>query len=168
MQTDGKGVSGSLHWQHVNAQDTIAMFSPMGGKIAEVHTSTDNVTLTSNDGKTYSAVDAETLTEQTLGWRMPVRNLSDWIVGRPARSTANTLDTASWDNQGKLTKLYEDGWEVNYLEYRMVAGQQLPSKLTLRNTKLYIKLLLERWDIITDRPSKLASPSTPPILKQDD
>jgi len=143
VQTDGRGVSGSIHWLHVDKKDDIALFSPMGGKIAEVKTSDDSVTLTGSDGKTYTASDAETLTQQTLGWRLPVTNLLDWALGRP---TSDAIEMANWDNAGKLTKLVQDGWEIEYLEYRDTDGHQLPSKFTLRNPKLYLKLVIERWD----------------------
>ncbi|HSH72171.1 MAG TPA: lipoprotein insertase outer membrane protein LolB [Methylophilaceae bacterium] len=143
VQTDGRGVSGTIHWQHLDKKDDIAFYSPMGGKIAAVKTTDENVTLTSSDGKTYVASDAETLTQQTLGWRLPVTNLTDWVVGRPTKSA---IEKASWDESGKLTKLVQDGWEVEYQEYRDVSGNSLPSKLTLRNPKLYLKLIIERWD----------------------
>jgi len=143
VQTDGRGVSGSIHWQHLDKRDDIDLYSPMGGKIAAVKTTDDNVTLVSSDGKTYSASDAETLTQQTLGWRLPVTNLLDWALGRP---TKDMIEKAIWDDAGKLKKLVQDGWEIDYLEYRDSDGYQLPSKFTLRNPKLYLKLIIERWD----------------------
>ena len=149
VQTDGRGVSGSMHWQHTDTGDDIALFSPMGSKMADVKTSDGNVTLTSNDGKTYQAADAETLTEQTLGWRLPVANLTDWVLGRP---TPGDITLVSWDDTGKLTKLTQDGWEIQYQEYKEVNALFLPSKLTLRNPKLYLKLVIERWDTRGQKP----------------
>ncbi|MGZ8252592.1 MAG: lipoprotein insertase outer membrane protein LolB [Methylophilaceae bacterium] len=143
VQTEGRGVSGSIHWQHFNKQDNIDLYSPMGGKMAAVKTTAESVTLTASDGKTYTASDAETLTQQTLGWRLPVTNLADWVVGRP---TKDAITLSSSDDAGKLLKLSQDGWEVEYLEYREVDGHPLPSKLTMRNPKLYLKLVIEHWD----------------------
>lgn len=155
VQTDGRGVSGSLHWQHSDGGgDAIALFSPMGSKIADVKSSDGQVTLTANDGKTYHASDAETLTEQTLGWRLPVTHLSDWVLGRPS---PGAITQASWDDSGQLARLTQDGWEIQYQEYKQVPDRQpsdqqtravsLPSKLTLRNPKLYLKLVIERWNL---------------------
>ena len=149
VHTDGRGVSGTIHWKHVNNKDDIALFSPMGGKMADVKSTDGNVTLTANDGKTYTAADAETLTQQTLGWRLPVSNLADWVVGRP---TNDAIEQITWDYTGKLTKLTQDGWEIQYLEYRQASGVQLPSKLALRNPKLYMKFIVERWDTLNAQP----------------
>jgi outer membrane lipoprotein LolB len=143
VQTEGRGVSGRINWQHIDKKDNISLYSPMGGKIASIITTDSSVTLTSNDGKTYTASDAEMLTQQTLGWRLPVTYLADWVVGRP---TKGAIEQSSWDDTGKLIKLTQNGWEVEYLEYYEANGRQLPAKLSLRNPKLYFKLIIERWD----------------------
>lgn len=144
VQTDGRGVSGTIQWQHHDNKDDIALYSPMGGKMADVKSTDDKVTLISSDGKIYTADDAETLTQQTLGWRLPVTNLSDWVLGRPTQAP---IEQSIFDASGKLTKLVQDGWEIEYQEYRAVDEHQLPNKLTLRNPKLYLKLVIERWDV---------------------
>lgn len=144
VQTDGRGVSGSLQWQHSGQHDDISLYSPLGSKIASVAADPGLVTLVDSDGKRYSASDAESLTQQTLGWRMPVTYLVDWVLGRPS---SGDVESASWDAQGRITRLRQHGWEVDYQEYKPVAGRQLPSRLTLRNPQLYLKLVISRWDI---------------------
>lgn len=144
VQTDGKGISGKMHWQHQHGNDDMGFYSPMGGKIASVTTSSEEVTLIANDGKVYNAPDAETLTENALGWRLPVSNLTDWILGHPK---AGNYEDIQLDEQGRISKLTQDGWEIDYLEYQTIEHIALPIKLTLRNPKLYVKLIIERWDI---------------------
>ncbi|HLD09287.1 MAG TPA: lipoprotein insertase outer membrane protein LolB [Methylophilaceae bacterium] len=145
VQTEGKGFSGTTHWQHDDAGDNIALFSPLGGQIATIKTTTDGVELVTSDGKSYSAKDAETLTQQNLGWSLPMQGLTDWVLGRPA-SGSNASDMI-WDSTGRLTKLKQDGWEIEFPEYTEVNGQQLPGKINLRNPKLYLKLIVEQWEI---------------------
>jgi len=145
VQTEDKGFSGSTHWQHDNAEDNIALFSPLGSQIASIKTTADGVELVTSDGKSFSAKDAETLTQQNLGWSLPMRGLADWVLGRPAAGS-NASDTI-WDSAGRLSKLKQDGWEIEYPEYTEVNGQQLPGKINLRNPRLYLKLVVEQWDI---------------------
>ena len=151
VQTEGKGFSGTTHWQHDNAGDNIALFSPLGGQIATIKTAADGVELVTSDGKSFSAKDAETLTQQNLGWSLPMQGLTDWVLGRPA-SGSNASDIIL-DSTGRLTKLKQDGWEIEYPEYVETSGQQLPGKINLRNPKLYLKLVVEQWEI---PPSKQA------------
>jgi outer membrane lipoprotein LolB len=145
VQTEGKGFSGGTHWQHDNAGDNIALFSPLGSQIASIKTTADGVELVTSDGKSFSAKDAETLTQQNLGWGLPMQGLPDWVLGRPAAGS-NASDSI-WDSAGRLTKLKQDGWEIEYAEYVEASGQQLPGKINLRNPKLYLKLIIERWEI---------------------
>jgi outer membrane lipoprotein LolB len=146
VQNEGRGFSGSTRWQHDDAGDNIELFSPLGGQVATIRTTADGVQLTDSDGKNYSAKDAETLTQQTLGWSLPMQGLPDWALGRPAHGTVDVA-SATWDKEGRLTRLKQDGWEIEYPEYRETAGHQLPARITLRSPKLYLKLVIEQWDI---------------------
>jgi outer membrane lipoprotein LolB len=160
VQTDNRGFSGSTRWSHAPDSDSMAIFSPLGSQVATIDASDDGVILNA-DGKTYKADDTETLTQQTLGWRLPMQGLPDWVLGRPS---PNNLDsTSEWDGSGRLTKLSQDGWNIEYSDYVAASGFQLPRKITLRSIdgysakpsqkaapKIVLKLVVERWDVITE------------------
>lgn len=143
VQSEGYGVSGNIHWAHSPANDVIDLYSPLGNKIAAIVKNTDGASLTSQNGKTIKAEDAETLTQLTLGWRLPFSKLSDWIVGRPANGVVTAF---TWDNKGYLSKFTQDGWEVSYMQYQNESQAALPSKINLRNPKMNVRLVIERWD----------------------
>ena len=143
VQSEGYGVSGNIHWVHSPENDAIDLYSPLGNKIAAIVKNTDGVSLTSQSGKTIKAEDAETLTQLTLGWRLPFSKLSDWIVGRPANGVVTTF---SWDDKGQISKFTQDGWEVSYMQYQNDSEPALPSKINLRNPKMNVRLVIESWD----------------------
>jgi outer membrane lipoprotein LolB len=147
VQTEGKGFSGSLTWQHEQANDDIALFSPLGSQLASIKKNADNVILVDAKGNSMEAKDAETLTRNKLGWQLPLTGLADWSLGRPSDSA---IQANTWDEQGFLNKLQQDGWEIQYENYTEQNGHYLPSKISLRNEKVYLKLLIENWTIITD------------------
>lgn len=144
IQMQGYGLSGPIQWQHSAQTDDIDLYSPLGSKVAQINKTEDGVTLTSQDGKIYKAQDTESLTQLTLGWRIPFASLSDWVIGRPAKGVASNL---SWDNSGKLSKLTQDGWEISYMEYQAKNNHALPSKINLRNTKMNVRLVIENWEL---------------------
>ena len=143
VQTNGKGFSGSMQWLHTPTDDNIALFSPLGSQVASIKKTPDQFTLEDASGKSYSAVDAETLTQEILGWRLPLNGLADWCVGRPTQSP---VQNSIWNEQGVLTNLEQDGWKIEYSNYEQQGAVLLPNKIYLKSDKLNLKLLVEKWN----------------------
>lgn len=142
IQSNGKGSSGSTRWRHNSNGNEISMLSPIGGTVAKIMSDSNGITLTTNDGKVLQATDAETLTEQHLGWRLPLSGLPDWVLGRPSQGLVQKLE---WDNQGLIAKLEQNGWKIEYLEYMQTDNYRLPKKINLHSNKLTLKLVIENW-----------------------
>lgn len=150
VQANGKGFSGSLHWQHAGNGDDIELFSPLGGQVASIQKTAAQVTLIEANGKRTSALDAETLTAEVLGWRLPLSGLADWSLGRP---THNAVLHSTWDERGFLRTLKQDGWEIEYHAYSAFDNQFLPTKISLKSETLNLKFVVEMWRI-TDTSAK--------------
>jgi outer membrane lipoprotein LolB len=144
IQTNPKGFSGSLIWQHATSKDEIALYSPLGSQVASIFSSPTHITLLDSNGKSYQAIDAETLTQDVLGWRLPLKGLSDWALGRPS---ASPIEHSTWNAQGQLTLLKQDGWTIEFDNYLQQGNHTLPSKIYLKSTQLNLKLLVERWQL---------------------
>lgn len=146
--TQKQGFSGSIEWQHQankdhqTSLDNIDVYSPLGSKVANITKTPSQVTLTDQKGHTIKANDAETLTETTLGFRLPLAGLSDWALGKP---TASKIAAASWDTQGRLLTLKQDGWDIGFENYLESKGTFLPNKIVLKSEKVNLKLLVENW-----------------------
>lgn len=140
--TQKQGFSGSIVWQHAVDTDTIEIYSPVGSKVANISKAATGVTLTSQDGHSIKAKDAESLIETTLGFRLPLTGLSDWALGKP---TASKIEASSWDEQGRLLTLKQEGWDINYENYTDNNGLFLPGKVILKSEKVNLKLIIEKW-----------------------
>ena len=140
--TNPRGFSGTIEWQHQTDSDNVDVYSPLGSKVAGIVKSPTEVTLTTQDGRSLSAADAETLTERSLGFRLPLTGLSDWALGKPTQSK---IDGSSVDEKGRLLTLKQDGWDISYENYAANNGVDLPSKIVLKSEKLNLKLLVEQW-----------------------
>jgi outer membrane lipoprotein LolB len=142
VQTDGKGFSGSLTWQHDAINDNIALYSPLGGQVANIKRTSDKVTLDDGNGHSISAKNVAELTQSTLGWQLPLEGLADWSLGRPSSSHIRSI---SWDDRGLLSTLKQDDWDIQYQNYTDTNGIFLPSKILLKSEKVNLKLLIEKW-----------------------
>jgi outer membrane lipoprotein LolB len=143
VQTNGKGFSGSLQWQHNSAEDDINLYSPLGSQVASIKKTPDQAVLQDASGKRFSAADAETLTQETLGWKLPLTGLADWSIGRPSQSP---IQNSTWNEQGLLTNLDQDGWKIEYDNYQQQGAYMLPGKIFLKSDQLNLKLLVEKWN----------------------
>ncbi len=140
--TNPNGFSGGIDWQHLSGTDNIEVYSPLGGKVASIAKTPSEVTLTTQEGHSIKANDAESLTETTLGWRLPLTGLSDWAIGKPTKSK---IEASTWNDLGHLTSLKQDGWDISFENYAENSGYFLPSKIVLKSEKVNLKLLVEKW-----------------------
>ena len=144
VQADGKGYSASLIWQHNADQDDIRIYSPLGGQLARIQKTADGIRLEDAQGQVSVGKDAESLTQTLLGWRLPLSGLADWALGRPANSAMASL---TWDEAGHTLSLNEADWAIAYQEYQANPTAFLPHKLSLKNERVQLKLIVEKWTL---------------------
>jgi len=111
--------------------------SPVGQSVARISRDGDRYRLLTGDNKEYQARDAESLTEQALGWRLPLSGLSDWVQGRPNPDRPAEVSGAAGDGLA----IRQDGWRVAYEEFR----DGRPYRLRLSRESLEIRLVVDEW-----------------------
>lgn len=141
--TKPKSFSASLAWQHSPELDNVDIYSPLGGKVANISKTSEQVTLTENEEKVTSEKDVETLTENTLGFKLPLSGLSFWALGRP--SNEGIVNLMTWDDNGRVNLLHQNGWVIEYNNYTANGDVTLPNKVTLKNDQITIKLIVDKW-----------------------
>ncbi|WP_305074796.1 lipoprotein insertase outer membrane protein LolB [Propionivibrio sp.] len=132
--------SGRLRWKHAGGSDEVLLASPFGQGVAEIVADARSASLTTSDGKTYSAVDAESLTEQVLGYRLPLSLLADWVRGRLVPE-----HVAERDASGRPLALRHEDWRVDY-EYDSDAPDALPGRLFAERVGVFeLRLRIDEW-----------------------
>lgn len=147
VKTEARLFSGGARWQHHPPLDDMAVLSPLGSQVATLSTRPEAAVLTTSDGKTFESKDIELLTEENLGWRLPLAGLSHWVLGRP---TPRLSEKIEWNPQGRLLRLEQDGWVIEYPEYAFHHGYWLPKKMLMTHPKLTLKIVIQEWSAIVD------------------
>lgn len=137
------GFSGSLDWHHAPDRDEVLILSPLGQGVAQLVRDPSGVTLTTSDQRVFRAGDAETLTQEALGWRLPLAGLPQWVQGRPAPGGGALLTR---DAEGRVERLAQDGWQIEYLGYKAFAAGTLPARVFMDSADLRLKLVIDNWD----------------------
>jgi outer membrane lipoprotein LolB len=135
-----ESASGRLFWRHGPAFDDLMISTPLGQGVAEITRRGEHYTLTTADSRRMSATDPEALTEQALGWRLPLAGLPDWVQGK--RYPHAEGETRQGQN-GRAQQIRQLGWTIEYLAYDEQAG--LPSRLRLTRDGLDIRLTIDSW-----------------------
>jgi outer membrane lipoprotein LolB len=133
----GEAASGNLAWRHAAESDEMLVTSPLGQGIARIVRQGGDVVLTTPEGHEHRAADAESLTEQVLGFRLPLAGLADWVRARPGPGPSRQARSAD----GRLEVLEQSGWRIEYLEY----DGARPARLRLSYPGLELRLAISEW-----------------------
>lgn len=133
-----------IQWTQQGDAYDIYFMTPFGQRIARLEGGQTGVVLQLPDKEPLRAATAEELLATTFGWSAPVQALRYWVLGapRPRQVAASRLD-----ERGRLLRLEQDGWRIDYPQYTAVGGAMgdLPRRLTLEAPPLSIRLVVDSW-----------------------
>jgi len=155
LRHEDKSYAGRLSWRHAGNDDELLLASPLGQGMAEVVSGADGARLTTSDGKSYSAADAETLTLQVLGYPLPLKKLAGWVRAR-RDGQAGEFDAP--DSLGRPLGLRQGEWRINY-EYDGDDPQALPARLFVKRADaLELRLRIDEWSEVGDASGRKSQP----------
>jgi outer membrane lipoprotein LolB len=142
VKHDGERSSANLRWVHRSDTDEILLMGPLGKTVARIQRDANGVALDTSD-KHYAAQDAETLTQQVLGWSLPLSGLRFWVQATAAPDSAFEVER---DADGRLRELHQSGWMIRYAQYADATVTALPLRLSLQHEHLELLLLIDEWE----------------------
>jgi len=106
-QKDGRpeSISGSFNWEQRPGTIDVTLMSPLGQTVAA---------LTQAGQEPRTAADIDSLTQQTLGWPLPVSGLRDWLQGYAVDAQGQRF-RASPASNSVTTK---DGWRLRFVDWQ--------------------------------------------------
>lgn len=140
---DSAGLAAGFHWSHAADRDELELASPLGQTVALLSGDSSQVRLQAADGRVLTADGWEALTEQGLGWPLPVQGLSFWIQGSARPGAAYSVEAG---DDGRAAVLRQDGWTIVYQAYAQTAAAAWrPSRLTLTYPDVELRIAIDRW-----------------------
>ena len=148
VRTDDRGGQAALSWQREAARHAIRLNGPFGQGVVRITQDADGAQLIDAQAREYQAATAEELLYLYTGWQLPIAQLDWWVRGLPAPGAESGREL---DASGRLRRLRQQGWEVQYESYMRVAEYDLPGRLTLTrpaddtHPAMEARLVIERW-----------------------
>ncbi len=141
-EKDGKPetLSGKFNWTQTPAAVEVALSSPLGQTIARITVTPDSATLVQADRAPRVARDIDTLTQQTLGWSLPVSGLRDWLQGY-ATAADGARFAASPASNSVTTP---DGWQLVFVSWQDDgAAHPAPKRIDATRAGLAIRIVVD-------------------------
>lgn len=108
-----ESVSGRFALTVDRSDVTLDLSTPLGTTVARVQSGPAGARLTVPSGsglRTAEGPDPEALSQQVLGWTLPVSGIRDWIEGRPVPGHPYRLDPG----EAGAAQLEQDGWTIHF------------------------------------------------------
>ena len=143
VRHNGERTSAGVRWTHHGPEDEILLLTPLGQTVARIFSNSNGVLLEAS-GKKYFEKNAEALTEQVLGWHLPLSGMRYWVLALPAAGSEAVIEKSE---TGQIKTLRQDGWEINYTRYAADSTDGLPLRMTLQRDDMEMQLLIDEWEI---------------------
>jgi outer membrane lipoprotein LolB len=146
------GFNASLNWVQRGSRSELQLRAPLGFGAAEVTRDGNDIRLRSSKGQSLSGSVASAELARRLGFEPPLDSLRYWVLGvpDPERPAVETLGPEDARGQG-LAALEQDGWRVDYGEYKAFGEQPLqawlPRRLTLTRAGIRLRLAIDHWQV---------------------
>lgn len=131
-----------LDWQHEGARDDWLFTGPLGQGLARIESDAASARMTLSDGRRSEAASAAELAESLLGVDAPLARLPRWVTARPAAGA----EVREVDAQGRLRRVVDQGWTIEYLDYTGEAPDALPRKLDIHRGDTRLRLIVDTWN----------------------
>jgi len=135
---ESESFTGNVSWSHSRQGDEMLISTPMGQGVARIVRDADGVVLRTAEPREYRAADAESLTQQVLGFRLPLAGLGDWVRARPADGPPFQVERSP---EGRLRVLEQLGWRVEYQEYEA----DRPKRMRLVYPGVDLRFVVTEW-----------------------
>lgn len=149
VRADDQGGQATLVWRRDGSHHDIRLGGPLGRGMLQLTQDESGAQLQDAEQRIVRAPSAEELLFRYSGWDLPVENLNYWVRGLPVPDVAMEWEL---NDNGFLKTLRQETWEVQYQEYVLVDGRNLPRRLSLSNPRktagqpaMQVRLVIERW-----------------------
>lgn len=163
VQTTTDGGQADYSWQQINNTDyNIRLQAPLGAGTTWIEGRAQGVKLHNSSGEALFNSNVDELMLQMNGWPLPVSGLRSWVLGLPSQAT--TYKVTEWQANDLPRVMLQDGWRIEFRQYKKEVGTFLPHKLFIRsldakeraalgmsaNEKLEevdVRLIIRQWSI---------------------
>lgn len=135
--------SARLQWTQRGEDLELELSGPVGMKQLRLVSEGSTARLW-KDGNWQSLDSAEQALREQLGWSLPLDYLPWWLRGLPSPGLEAGDEVIE---DGRLQKLQQAGWTVEYPDYQAIDNYALPRTILFQRDQVRGKILLKQWTL---------------------
>ncbi|MDK4696806.1 outer membrane lipoprotein LolB [Kingella negevensis] len=142
VKINEKGSYANFDWSRKNGVETIDVNTPIGTTVGQLCQDSQGVLAQDSNGKVYLADTPEQLSEQLLGYDLPVKYLGVWANGEWVRDVPHSFTADG--------KLQQSGWKIS----RELTEEGMPRILLLESEDLTLRMVFTEYSSELMQPEK--------------
>lgn len=142
VSNEEDGGSGNFRWSKSASGSQMNFHGALGRGAWALEASNQVAEMTLADGTIHRADTVDELVQREVGWKIPVESLSWWVRGL---AEPGEFQVRMIDNNGDISKLQQNGWDIIFDRYRVIEGISLPTRLTALQGVWKVKLAIRDW-----------------------
>lgn len=137
-----RGFTGAINWRQAREQLDVRFHGPLGAGAFRLSGQPDALVLETGDGETYLLDDPEATLDAELGWSVPIDAMRYWLLGLPFPAWPAIEEL---DEVGRLARLEQRDWVVEYDRYTDVGNWLMPRKIVIEGADVIVRLSVHDW-----------------------
>ena len=142
-----EGGSGRIEWIQDGPGYQVALSAPVTRQSWRLSGTPDHARLEGLDGGPREGGDAQALVREATRWEIPVEALASWVRGKRADEDRFGAVGQEFGEDGRLSRLVQSGWRIDYSDWRPVPGApaELPHRLNAVRADAKVRLIVDQW-----------------------
>jgi outer membrane lipoprotein LolB len=136
------GWQAGVHWCQNNNKTTLELTGPMSIGSVLIRYRYGELWIRESKDQLSISHDPERLLRSRLGFSVPLTALRFWLMGLHEPGSSYSLEL---NDDGRLKRLRQHQWVVEYGKYSFVDGYQLPGKIKLTKDAVRLKIMVDQW-----------------------
>jgi outer membrane lipoprotein LolB len=143
-----EGGNGRIDWQQQGDRFVVSLSAPVTRQSWRLIGDHARARLEGVEGGPREGVDASQLLLEATRLEVPVAALASWVRGARADSARFGPAEAGFDADGRLVRLEQAGWTIDYMDWAPAEGARpvLPQRLAAERGDARVRLVVDAWE----------------------
>lgn len=148
MSNGRDGGSGRIEWRQTGPEYRVTLSAPVTRQSWQLQGGPRGARIDGLEGGPREGADVGALLWDATGFEIPVVAMAAWAAGARADVAVSGPAEVGFDAGGRLARLQQDGWTIDYLEWQPVAsgaGPALPTRINAQRGDARVRLIVDAW-----------------------